>query len=53
MAEEGDKIEIVAKNMASRNYSIHPHGMLFRYVQFSMFASPTLSKLDLSDAFFY
>eukprot|EP00112_Aurelia_sp_Birch-Aquarium-sp1_P026037 Seg8986.2 transcript_id=Seg8986.2/GoldUCD/mRNA.D3Y31 product="Hephaestin-like protein" protein_id=Seg8986.2/GoldUCD/D3Y31 len=28
-AEEGDKIEIVLKNMATRNYSIQPHGVSY------------------------
>lgn len=28
--EEGDEIVVLAKNMASRNYSINPHGLLFR-----------------------
>ena len=31
-AEEGDKIVIVLKNMASRIYSIHPHGFRYEYV---------------------
>ena len=30
-AEEEDQIEIVLKNMASRNYSIQPHGVSYRY----------------------
>ena len=30
MAEDGDEIVVVAKNMATRNYSVNPHGMLFR-----------------------
>ena len=30
-AEVGDTIEIVFKNLASREYSIHPHGILYRY----------------------
>lgn len=29
-AEEGDEIVIVAKNMASRNYSINPRGLFYR-----------------------
>ena len=28
-AEEGDKVVVVLKNMASRNYSIHPHGLSY------------------------
>ncbi len=30
-AEEGDEIVVVLKNMASRNYSINPHGVFYRY----------------------
>ena len=30
MAEEGDEIVVVLKNMASRNYSINPHGVFYR-----------------------
>ncbi len=30
-AEEGDEVVIVLKNMAKRNYSISPHGALYRY----------------------
>jgi FtsP/CotA-like multicopper oxidase with cupredoxin domain len=29
-AEVGDTIEVVFKNDASRNYSVHPHGVFFR-----------------------
>ena len=32
MAQEGEEIVVVAKNMASRNYSVHPHGVLYTYV---------------------
>eukprot|EP00112_Aurelia_sp_Birch-Aquarium-sp1_P012138 Seg2551.1 transcript_id=Seg2551.1/GoldUCD/mRNA.D3Y31 product="Hephaestin-like protein" protein_id=Seg2551.1/GoldUCD/D3Y31 len=28
-AEEGDEIKVVLKNMASRSYSIHPHGVFY------------------------
>ena len=28
-AEEGDEVVVVLKNMASRNYSIHPHGLRY------------------------
>ena len=31
-AEEGDEIIIILKNMANRNYSIHPHGLHYEYV---------------------
>ena len=31
-AEEGDEVVVVLKNMASRNYSIHPHGLSYEYV---------------------
>ena len=31
-AEEGDEIIVVAKNMASKSYSISPHGLLYRWV---------------------
>ena len=33
-AEEGDEIEIVLKNMATRNYSIQPHGASYRLVHY-------------------
>ena len=29
-AEEGDQIEVVLKNMATKNYSIQPHGLSYR-----------------------
>ena len=32
MAEEGDEILVTVKNMASRIYSINPHGLLYRYM---------------------
>lgn len=31
-AEVGDTIEVVFKNLATRQYSIHPHGILYRYL---------------------
>ena len=31
-AEVGDTIEVVFKNLATREYSIHPHGILYRYL---------------------
>ena len=31
-AEVGDTIEVVFKNLAARDYSIHPHGILYRYL---------------------
>ena len=31
-AEVGDTIEVVFKNLATRPYSIHPHGILYRYI---------------------
>lgn len=30
-AEVGDVIEVVFKNLASRQYSIHPHGLFYRF----------------------
>ena len=29
-AEVGDIIEVIFKNLASREYSIHPHGLFYR-----------------------
>ena len=29
-AEVGDTIEVIFKNLASREYSIHPHGLFYR-----------------------
>ena len=29
-AEEGDELVVVFKNMASRKYSVHPHGLWYR-----------------------
>lgn len=39
-AEVGDIIEVVFKNLASRQYSIHPHGLFYRFIffLFSVFA---------------
>lgn len=31
-AEVGDTIEVVFKNLATRPYSVHPHGILYRYI---------------------
>ena len=31
-AEVGDTIKVVFKNQASRNYSVHPHGVFYEYV---------------------
>lgn len=36
-AEVGDIIEVVFKNLASRQYSIHPHGLFYRFNFFSLF----------------
>ena len=33
-AEVGDIIEVVFKNLASRQYSIHPHGLFYRFIFF-------------------
>lgn len=37
-AEVGDIIEVVFKNLASRQYSIHPHGLFYRFIFFSFFS---------------
>lgn len=38
-AEVGDVIEVVFKNLASRQYSIHPHGLFYRFsFFFSLFS---------------
>lgn len=29
-AEVGDTVEVVFKNMASRSYSVHPHGLFYK-----------------------
>ena len=36
-AEVGDTIEVVFKNLATRPYSIHPHGILYRYIEMLLF----------------
>ena len=38
-AEVGDVIEVVFKNLASRQYSIHPHGLFYRFSFFFSFFS--------------
>lgn len=38
-AEVGDTIEVVFKNMATRRFSMHPHGLYYKYVkEFRCFA---------------
>ena len=44
-AEVGDTIEVVFKNNANRNYSVHPHGLYYRYIgNIIIFAQKWYSK---------
>ncbi|XP_028410186.1 hephaestin-like protein [Dendronephthya gigantea] len=46
-AEVGDRIRVVFKNMASRNYSVHPHGVFYdKQNEGALYLDNTTSKAD-------